>query len=562
MLIQVNGSCRSSVNALLLLLLATLGVTVEVPAANGCIACHATRSSGFAAGHAFAAHQCTACHQGDAQASDQSTAHRALIAFPGQLDNAEQVCGDCHPQRVAALHGNLMHTGRGMVRITRQILGEPPDGVSGDDLLHLGTSPADSLLRKLCAGCHLGKTKTRHRLDAVGDRGGGCLACHINGYPDDAHPRLSARVEDGRCFGCHSRSGRISLSYAGLAESDGGASSSESSRWRLDDGRTVEQREPDRHHRAGMACIDCHTAPGVMGTGERHARQRDALDIACVDCHQNREARLRLDQWPASEQALKGRIPFEFDEKQVFLQTRRFGTPLWNVEVRDMELFLHLKNRPGRLQIPQFTLAAHPRSKEHQRLTCTACHSQWAAQCYGCHMQFDPAGVQWDHVAGVVTPGRWQERRWDVRNGPPLLGVDAAGRIHPAAPGMILHIEHPEWAQPRFVRRFARVSPHTTGAARSCTSCHASPVALGLGEGALSLQNGKWHFEPRAPLLDDGLPADAWTRLEAMEAPRLPGESRPLSQAEIERILRAGETMFPETQSHRYIEENADRSGR
>ena len=111
-----------------------------------------------------------------------------------------------------------MHTGHGIVDVTRRLV----DGAAGPrhttNLQSLGHGPADSMMRKLCASCHLGQEKTAHQLNAMSDRGGGCLACHINSYPENAHPALSRQVSDGRCFGCHSRSGRISLNYTGLAE--------------------------------------------------------------------------------------------------------------------------------------------------------------------------------------------------------------------------------------------------------------------------------------------------------------------------------------------------------
>ena len=46
------------------------------------------------------------------------------------------------------------------------------------------------------------------------------------------------------------------------------------------------------------------------------------------------------------------------------------------------------------------------------------------------------------------------------------------------------------------VRRFAALSPHTIGKSRSCESCHRSSTALGLGQGALSIEDGEVVFEP------------------------------------------------------------------
>jgi len=83
-----------------------------------------------------------------------------------------------------------MHTGRGIVEVTRQVLGESVSTAHTGSLQTLGNSVADSMLRKQCASCHIGQTKTEHRHDVMWDRGGGCLACHVDDYPENAHPAL------------------------------------------------------------------------------------------------------------------------------------------------------------------------------------------------------------------------------------------------------------------------------------------------------------------------------------------------------------------------------------
>ncbi|MDJ0872766.1 MAG: hypothetical protein QNJ87_13480 [Gammaproteobacteria bacterium] len=509
-----------------------------------CTACHTGKTAGFSAGHAFGSERCTVCHQGDADAADKVSAHRGLVAFPGNLSNAGQVCGRCHGEQVENVVHGLMHSGHGMVQTTRRVFGE--DTAAAGALTKLGDSPADTLLRKLCASCHLGHDKERHALNPLKDRGGGCLACHLNGYPDHGHSALTARVSDQRCFGCHSRSARIALSYAGLAEVDkqGAAGIAADTLLRLADGRIVAREAADIHHRAGMSCIDCHTARGLMGWAKGAEYQEQAVDIACVDCHANRAARLRLGDWPTDLGGRLGAVPFETRADQPFLVTQRLGTPLWNVEISDDStqetFFLHPKNGGARLRIPQLSAASHALAAEHQRLTCNACHAQWAPQCYGCHLRYTRKGRQWDHMERRGTPGRWHQRRWDVSRGLPTLGVTAEGRISPFIPGMILTVEHPDWGAPRFRRFFAATAPHTVGRARSCASCHRSPVALGLGRGHLSHSTTDWLFEPVRKPAPDGLPADAWTSLGA-ERPgegTRPGE-RSFNQAEIQRILGA-----------------------
>ena len=512
-------------------------VTIQAcRASEACLTCHADMQQDLTSAHRLDTQPCTRCHAGDAGATTLPAAHAGLIAFPGNLDNAQQACGDCHPARVASVTASPMHTGTHMVQITRRVFGETQTGDDTATLQSLSDSPADSLLRKLCASCHLGQNKRAHRLDVTRDRGGGCLACHLNQHPQGAHPRLTARVEDGRCFGCHSRSSRIALAYAGLAEVDA-ATATTTPRARLADGRLVEHRPADIHHQAGMACIDCHTGTGLMGALPTAARQDQSVDIACNDCHDNRHPRATPADWPAQHRGMLKRIPFAYTPDQPFLTTAH-GTPLWHIEVKADRLLLHSKLSRQRRVIPSDMVAAHTLKKEHARLDCNACHSQWAPQCYSCHLGYTPSEHQWDHVERRPTPGQWSQQQAQIRNDLPPLGVTATGRIAPFVPGMILSIDHPDPTVPPFQRLFGSLAPHTTGPARSCGSCHANPVALGLGEGRLVQQAGQWRFHARHPALADGLPGDAWTTLGAAQpgSGSYPGD-RSFNQEELVHIL-------------------------
>ena len=511
-------------------------------AAELCRECHPDMTHGLAGHHRFEVNACTHCHAGDGTAGTLPEAHRDLIAFPGNLSGAQRACGDCHSAEVASVISGLMHSGTHMVQLTRRALDQ--DAAAGDppSLQSLSATPADSLLRKLCASCHLGHEKREHRLDVSRARGGGCLACHLNRYPADAHPVLTAKVEDGRCFGCHSRSSRISLSYAGLAEVDRtrAAPAAGGKLARLEDGRLVEHRAADLHHRAGMACIDCHTGAGLMGPQPAVSRQDQAVDIACSDCHANRRPRIGPAVWPREHRWMLTRIPFAVSEDQVFLTTRR-GTPLWHIEVAADDLVLHLKLSGQTLRIPPQRAESHHLETEHRRLTCNACHAQWAPQCYACHLSYSPDAAQWDHAERRLTPGRWSQQRARVRNTLPPLGVTADNRITAFVPGMIMTVDHPAWERTLFRRLFGALAPHTTGRSRTCQSCHRSPVAVGLGEGELYRQGAEWRFIPAQPVLGDGLPADAWTELDA-ETPGLgsyPGD-RSFDHGELRRILNSG----------------------
>jgi hypothetical protein len=502
-------------------------------AGNHCIDCHASEQIEFNAAHAFAADTCTACHAGDAASLSEQAAHEGMIAFPGNLDNAARACGACHANRVAGVTNNLMHTGHGMVQITRDLLDDIASPEARVNLQSLGHSVADSMLRKQCASCHLGHSKTQRTLDVTHDRGGGCLACHVNDYPETAHPVLTTRVSDGRCFGCHSRSGRISLSYAGLAETDAPA-------LRLADGRSVERMPADAHYLAGMSCIDCHTSVGLMGDAGDARHQRQAVDIDCEDCHNNDSSKISLAEWPAELASMKKHVPFAANDGTRFLTTRNNGTPLWQIELRADGALLHGKVTNRQLRIPPLNSATPGHDPQHERLSCAACHSQWAPQCFGCHMDYDPDGEQWDHIEQAITPGRWSDDRWHVSNALPALGVNDNNEIEPFVPGMIMTVTHPALAEPKFVRQFAPLSPHTTGAARSCASCHRSSEALGLGQGELVDEGDEQRFVPEHELLQDGLPGDAWTNIGGSLGGQAPfSGQRPFNATEIKAILEA-----------------------
>ena len=539
--------------AWILLLALTLALMSGLISSAGadCLGCHDTQllADGVLPGsdpHAQLAEPCTSCHRGDARAEQEETAHLGLIAAPGELSNAQQACGSCHTEEVIFVLSGLMHTGKGMVNVTRFTFGESeaPDVGQGDlsCCARLGDSPADSLLRKRCASCHLGQP--RHQLGTdhpIGRRGGGCLACHLSASPTGQHPTLTRRVSDESCVGCHSRSGRIALSYAGLAEVDADAlHGQDHGRFGyLPDGRLVEQLPADLHHRAGLSCIDCHTKRDVMGPTSGFAHASAAVDIQCQDCHGNTEPRIRLAQWPHDLAGLRTAIPYPVSERTEFLVTARRGTPLWHIEVRADGLVLHRKSDGGRLLIPPMSARHHPAGGDHQRLTCTACHSGWVPQCYGCHMQYDPEQEQWDHVQQAMTPGAWLDARWGIRNQQPVLGVNTEQRIAPFVPGMIRSVEHPDLMGPPFRRLFAPLAPHTTLRGLDCAACHRNPVALGLGQGRLLRERGSWTFLPAQPASVDGLPEDAFVTLSGRSGTTTRRDARGFTPDELIRILDA-----------------------
>jgi hypothetical protein len=487
-----------------MLMLAVAGLPGPATAQDSsCLACHADQRQGQQAFHAV---PCSRCHAGDPKGNTVLQAHQGLTAFPGNLSNAGETCGQCHAAQVGAVQRHRMTTSRGMVATTRRVLGETDDGAG---IRELGHGIADSLLRKLCAACHLGRDKDVHG-HATRPMGGGCLACHLDDHPPQGHVRLTRRISDARCFSCHARSGRISLNYAGLAELDEQAPADDQQRARLPDGRLVRLRETDVHHQAGMACIDCHGQGELMGHADGHVVTATGTAVRCEDCHR----------------------PLSADDS---------GSRLPQLEITAQGTGLIRRHDGQRLPVPPLRPADHPLAQQHRRLSCDACHTQWAPLCYGCHVAFEPEGEQFDYLENRPTPGSWQERRWMTDSGPPPLGVDADGRIKPFVPGMILTLEHPQLNEPLFRRLFAPLSPHTTGKSRSCQSCHCDSRALGLGAGRLEKDPVGWRLQATGSPLADGLPADAWHDLHHVGQGQSshPG-ARPFNATEIDRILGAG----------------------
>jgi hypothetical protein len=512
--------------------LAVLLFAAQARAAEQCSVCHDAPGQ-FQPYHDPRHIGCAACHGGDPAAAAQGQAHAGLEAFPGRMATAARFCGQaaCHPEQVARVERSLMHTAAGMIALTRAALGETEE-VTGLQRTDLRETGVDSYLRKLCISCHLGGERTHHGQRAA-DRGGGCAACHLQvaeappGTPRP-HPRLSLRMPDARCFGCHSRSSRIALNYVGLAETDNTAGRDVA--W-LEDGRAVVHAPPDVHAEAGMSCVDCHTAAETMGNGSRPRLMREGLDIQCVDCHgavltekpvaelaKSEWVRIALSGWTAPDVA-RGRVP----------ATARRGSALPHLWREGERRFLHRKSDGKNLAVPVMLNSAHHTLKGHERLTCDSCHAAWAPQCGGCHIAFDPAGRQWDHLRRAETQGRWMETRWGVGHGPPALGVGEDNRIAPFAPGMNLILELPDRPALRAIR-YARISPHTTRRkGRTCASCHAEPAALGIIAGDTAAP-GKLRLRLPRGWVREGAPAAAGLR---------PGE-RSLTPEEMHRIRRVG----------------------
>lgn len=515
-----------------------------------CLVCHKT-TQGLGTYHAPESIGCSSCHGGDASTTEKARSHAGMRLIPGNLADAPESCGaaGCHPDAPAHVRDSLMATMAGVVAIDRLVFGEThaaPHAVTA--LTH---SPADSHLRTLCASCHLGAPKTQTGPISQESRGGGCNACHLNyeskkaiskaaraGEATLVHPALRVQAGDNHCFGCHSRSGRIALSFAGMAEVmrpyPKGAKLAT-----LDDGRKVRSMPADVHAK-NMQCIDCHPVGEVMGSGVRHAAKSEALTTACADCHTAAPLAASFAELTPEEQRIA--IVRGWETDSLFVRGRSGanlpGTSIVAGAVTTLP-------RAGGTSLSARAPSSQCSAPAHERLTCESCHSAWAPRCNGCHTRYDAQVEGYDLFEDKPVRGDWLETPGDYRADAPTLGVRKAKRggeeITPFVPGMILQIDG---RAPR--RLFSPLAPHTISRkARTCESCHTDPQAFGFGRGKLSYASaggtGVWRFDPAAKTAADGLPADAWIGfLTGTGGDTLRPGTRAFTVEEQNHILRAG----------------------
>jgi hypothetical protein len=503
----------------------------------GCYSCHGEMRD-IKGTHAQAG--CTACHAGDGKAATKEVGHEGMISVPGNFSDMEQTCGSCHPESIHHIVNSIMATNSGLVSVDRFVFGEQktPDGHA--DIKDIGQTAADNHLRMLCARCHLGKEKTEVGPVTELSRGGGCTACHSNyssgalaGHTDlkngkingiTYHPTMDTRVGNDHCFGCHSRSGRISTNYEGWHETlfREGDSLPQNQTFRvLQDGRYFTQKEEDLHHTLGLQCIDCHVYSGIMGDGKLYMHEEDAVKIACEDCHfsgtpgtteyaQLSELEKRIYTYKKYDHA-EMLLVHKDSTAIINSYVNADGKPVLKSKFTDQEFLL---SSPG---------MTCTRTNGHKRISCSACHSAWAPQCAGCHTEYVQNKPGFDLLEGKRVAGTWEESAGGFFSGLPAMGVyrykDSA-TVTNAVPGMIMTLDKSGYhgnakSGVEFFRLFAPSKPHTiTAIGRSCKSCHNDPNALGYGRGKLTFvadaKKPHWEFESTYADAEDGLPADAW----------------------------------------------------
>ncbi len=444
-----------------------------------------------------------------------------------------------------------------------------------------------------CQRCHIGVRGRKGRGDW---RGMGCSACHMpygnEGIYEGTDPTIDksehghmlvhmiqgtreakvktpsgmefSGIHPETCNSCHNRGKRIGVSYVGLMEQPYGSPLQEGGKSQSKHhGKRYKHIKEDLHFEAGMTCQDCHTSVDMHGDGTLFGTTLGQVEIECSDCHGTNDKypwELNIGfgenfgiETPEGPRGMAQDLPYFMTQGTVYpkqdgylLSTR--GNPLGNVvKVKGSnKAIAHLASGKD-LEVPLLRYKADTDSWKSQdadvamgkiqahmdNLECYACHSDWAPQCYGCHIKVDytPGKSKTDWIASGSTNfkngetsesilgtkgkklfGKPSETRSYLRWEDPILGINGEGLVTPIMPGcqvtftvigpdgktLVLNkqAQVPDGPNGSLVAGtdMSPVQPHTSGRkARSCESCHSNPKTLGYGiqDGQFMKHQGK-----------------------------------------------------------------------
>lgn len=554
-------------------------------AGEGCLRCHEGIES-ITETPVMSSLPCFACHFGNPEGRTEEKAHQGMYANPSDYRVVGETCGLCHPDEVEDSKKSLHATMAGVISGTRYAWGaqetlnpiyaaydvKDPDGEVPSDrgavlsLLQLPlydpekpvgetNHPVDDYLRGKCLRCHLWSRGQEQHGDY---RASGCAACHVvysdsgtYGGRDSAilsgqkagqrgrpvYHRITKAIPVSQCLHCHNRGGRTGTSYTGLMESGaqaGGAGE-------MTHGRSYSHLTPDVHYQSGMLCIDCHTARDLHGDGNIYGKGEQAVEIECEDCHGSAGFYATLSTSRGNPlKRLK-------EEAGIVILTSGLDGREWIVpQTHDIVEGGSIKARTA------MGLEGHA-----ENLECYACHSRWAPQCYGCHLEQDLSEKAGDWIntrptedptkAGEEgnrheTAHRWQGDLSYARWEDPALGVNSEGMVSPFVPGgQVVFTQTGPGGEARVQGKVfttfdgltgithAPLQPHTVSReARTCEGCHAGRKALGLGTG---LYDSRANGIPVPFGLDSMVSEDG----EQLQGTAHPG-ARPFNREELERI--------------------------
>ena len=532
---------------------------------ESCLVCHGNLK-GFSDAHDPSIIGCSSCHLGNVFADDKDLSHKDMIKIPGNLSNAAKTCSStqCHSSELHRINNSLMTTNSGIVSIDKFAFEEVSSSDTFFHIENISNSAADRHLKNLCFKCHLGYEKKHYSKTSQLSRGGGCLACHLNhkegvsiDINDDFHPALNLNIGNDKCFGCHSRSARISTNYEGWYETLYTEKDiKDSNNYRiLNDGRVFGFANEDVHHKAGLLCIDCHVSQEIMGDGKIYKHEHEAVKIQCVDCHTKSKHKTIEKSKSGSIAALDYVLRKYKYPADKFLITEKDSLPLVNSFFDSSgQVFLISKISQRKHMINPVSEKCK-KDQNHENLDCNMCHASWVPTCIGCHTGYDDKVK----IKGKEWQGKWYEMLGEFGKSKPVMGArfnKDKKTIVPAIPGMIMTLDKSNFhgvksgSDSIFYRLFAPISPHTTVSnARSCMSCHNNPEAMGYGKGKLKYiiknNTAKWIFESLYDVSEqDSLPQDSWISfLSIVDLDRKYSAHEdflPLSLVEQKNILRVG----------------------
>ncbi len=507
-----------------------------------CLNCHQIETK-FISFHNPKVIGCSSCHLGNPNSDIKEIAHKGISSTPGNLSIVSNTCGKagCHSEIAERVNKSLMNTMTGIVSVDKFVFDEIQHPEGFFDIMQIKNSPADVHLRNLCASCHLGKEKTEISTITTLSRGGGCSACHLHydslattevekykqkrNFAPKYHPEISLKVTSVACFGCHSRSGRISTNFVGLMETNLEVipNTNNQNFVQLEDGRIFVREQPDVHNQKGMECIDCHTAKEIMGDGLSHQHKEQQIQISCVDCHPRDSIRSsnfeKLD--PESKKIIFLR-KWNHLYNSNFVGSKENSSNFYNVIVRNDSIFVLQKGGKKIWFSPKPNKICREQQKLHPSLECKTCHTRWVPRCISCHTTYNPEIQAWDNLLDRETKGGWQEIGGNFSATLPTLGNVQNGKEYKVStfmPGMILLIDGKKFPNKSFfkhTRLFAPTFSHTISKQTpTCKECHFNPLVLGFGSGKLLLtkESGK-HLLKFIPSSEtspfDKLPEDAW----------------------------------------------------
>ena len=212
----------------------------------------------------------------------------------------------------------------------------------------------------------------------------------------------------------------------------------------------------DIHLEKGMQCVDCHFQQDVHGNGELYAEPRAAIELDCIDCHGTiqKHATLITSGFAAPEggthlDALRtpwNQRRFEWRDGKLYQRSMVEPDKEWEV-VQTLDTITpgnsHYSEKSrwaktvqkdgvhwGEVAVEEAQLA-HANS----RMTCYACHTSWAPNCFGCHLAMQANQRKpMLHNEGLITRN-WTSYNFQLlRDDGFMLGIDGTVTGHRVAP--------------------------------------------------------------------------------------------------------------------------------